>query len=73
MSKQPQAQKPPLHWLVDEHRLEELCEAVVRYCDAIKPIPDEWLSELHELTGRMHARSITVPRVDPDRPPSPQE
>lgn len=53
-------EKPPLglrpRWLVDEQRLEEIIEAVIRYIYAGFPIPIEWAEELNELTIRRNQR-----------------
>lgn len=53
--------KPPLgvapKWIRQEQRLEELCEAVIRYLRAAEPIPDLWLEEIREVTGELLARS----------------
>lgn len=52
---------PPLgvapKWIRQQQRLEELCEAVVRYRQAAFKVPDEWLSEICELTSELLSRS----------------
>lgn len=54
-------QKPPLgvppKWFRQEQRLEELCEAVVRYRQEAISIPDDWLAEIRDLAGDLLARS----------------
>lgn len=45
-------------WIRQEQRLEELCEAVVRYRQAALPIPGEWLEEIHDLSGELLARHL---------------
>ena len=44
--------KPPLglvpRWLHDSHRVGEILEALSRYNEAGKPVPQEWLDELNE-------------------------
>lgn len=54
-------QKPPLgvppKWLRQEQRLEELCEAVVRYRRDSMAIPDDLLEEIRELAGELLIRS----------------
>jgi hypothetical protein len=36
----------------DKSRCKEIGEAILRYAAAMKPIPEEWLTELAELTER---------------------
>jgi hypothetical protein len=54
-------QKPPLgvppKWLRQEQRLEELCEAVIRYQQDNLRIPDDWLEEIRDLASELLARS----------------
>lgn len=54
-------QKPPLgvppKWFLQEQRLEELCEAVIRYRREALSIPDDWLEEIRDLAGELLARS----------------
>lgn len=61
--------KPPLgvapKWFHQEHRLGELCEAVVRYRQEAVSIPDEWLEEIRDLSGEILARSQTRARGKP--------
>ena len=44
--------KPPLgivpRCIVDEQRAREIIAAVLRYLDAVKPVPREWLEELFD-------------------------
>jgi len=40
-------------WLLDEDRMLELLEAMTRYADASKSIPQEWLEELEELNASL--------------------
>lgn len=48
--------KPPLglrpRWVVDELRMNEISEAITRYMNAGRDIPDEWLEEWQELAER---------------------
>jgi hypothetical protein len=52
--------KPPLglrpRWIVDEHRLKEIKEAIERYCIAKTPIPTEWMEEFIEINKRLELR-----------------
>ena len=52
------AEKPPLglkpRKFVDEDRLREVQGAMVRYYDANKPMPLEWITEYNELAERLH-------------------
>lgn len=52
------AEKPPLglkpRKFVDEDRLREVQGAMVRYYDANKPMPLEWITEYNELVERLH-------------------
>jgi hypothetical protein len=52
--------RPPLglkpRQLVEEDRLEQICQAVVRYMEASKPIPEEWIEELAPLFLRALGR-----------------
>jgi hypothetical protein len=42
-------QKPPLgltpKWIIDEHRMQDIHEAIMRYNQAHKEIPSEWIQE----------------------------
>jgi hypothetical protein len=53
--------KPPLgvtpKWLRQEQRLEELCEAVIRYRQEALPVPADWLEEMRDLAGELLVRS----------------
>ena len=46
------SEKPPLgitpRYIHDEHRAREIIFALLRYLDAGKPIPREWLEELSD-------------------------
>ena len=48
--------KPPLgvtpRWLADEMRVREIAEAILRYTEVGKPVPQEWLDELNEKTKK---------------------
>jgi hypothetical protein len=48
--------KPPLgltpKYIVEAKRLQEIREAIIRYCEARKEIPMEWVEEYNELVGR---------------------
>lgn len=48
---------PPIgvrpRWSWDEARVQELSEAFVRYSEAKKDIPLEWIDELRELSVRL--------------------
>jgi hypothetical protein len=54
-------QKPPLgvppKWFRQEQRLEELCEAIIRYRQEALSIPDDWLEEIRNLAGELLGRS----------------
>lgn len=45
--------KPPIglvpKYIRQEQRISEIFEAIVRYFEARKRIPDEWIEEYHEL------------------------
>ena len=45
-------EKPPLgiapRYVIDEQRAREIIAAVLRYLDAVKPVPREWLEELFD-------------------------
>ena len=44
-----QKEKPPLgltpKWIIDEHRMQDIHEAIMRYKEAHKEIPSEWIEE----------------------------
>ena len=48
---------PPIgvrpRWSWDEARVQEISEALVRYSEAKKDIPLEWIDELRELSVRL--------------------
>jgi hypothetical protein len=48
--------KPPLgikpQRIMDEERMKEISEAIIRFVDAGKPIPAEWFEELNEIKDR---------------------
>ena len=51
-----ECKKPPLgvapRWIREEQRIAELSEAIVRYAEANKEIPEEWTKEYNELIAR---------------------
>lgn len=53
--------KPPLglkpRHLCDEEREKDIKEAIIRYCEADKEIPIEWLEEYNEILRRLNNRS----------------
>lgn len=55
----PMAVKPPLgltpRYIVDEHRLKSIDDAMLRYAIAQKEIPQEWHDERDELVTRLNA------------------
>ena len=46
---EPQIKKPPLgltpKWIMDEHRMQDIHEAIMRYKQSNKEIPSEWIEE----------------------------
>lgn len=44
----------------DKARCKEIGEALARYASAMKPIPQEWLDELSELTERNQPQEPTT-------------
>lgn len=50
--------KPPLgilpRWILDEHRLKHIDDAMVRYAIAEKRIPQEWRDERDEIVARLN-------------------
>jgi hypothetical protein len=48
--------EPPLglkpRWIVEEYRVQEICEAVMRYKKAGEPVPEAWIDELSELVEK---------------------
>jgi len=68
----PTSTKPPLgiipEWLWKKTRYNELTQAIQRYKDAFKEIPQEWINEQHDLRN-----SITVYEANKIFPPSPEQ
>jgi len=52
--------KPPLglvpRWMHDSQRVGEILEALMRYNEAGKPFPQEWLDELNEKIKKEEAK-----------------
>lgn len=59
-------QPPPLglcpRWVVTEHRIQEIKDAINRYINEDKPVPVEWIEELRELL--VWYRAYFCPSID---------
>lgn len=65
----PSSKKPPLglspRWVWIEHRIVEVCEAIRRYNEGGKAVPEEWIGELEWLYGE-HVRALREFRLRVD-------